>query len=72
MNQFTASIAPKSTEMNHRVPQSPTAEDEWTLVGGCHGCWLVPTAQLPDYLQAQAYAAVLGLLIVGVFLLINA
>ena len=49
-----------------------TAADEWLLVGGCQGLCLVPRAQSRDYLRAQGWAALLGLLTFGLLVLIGA
>ena len=45
--------------------------DEWLVVGGCHGLCLLPRSQLAEYLYGQAGALALGLFALGITLIVG-
>ncbi len=54
--------------MNDDLRMDSAADDEWVVVGGCQGWYLVPKAQYRDYLRAQGWATLLGLLTFGLLI----
>jgi len=58
--------------MGDNLRMKSTADDEWIFVGGCQGCCLMPRHQYRDYLRAQGWAALLGLLTFGLLIFIGA
>ena len=47
-----------STEMIEVAPM-----DDFVLVGGCHGLFWIPAAQVTDYYRAHGLVAAVGLLV---------
>ena len=46
-------------------------KNEWLVMGGCHGLWLLPRSQVAEYLYGQAGALGLSLLALGITLIVG-
>lgn len=48
--------------MSDNLSMESTGDGAWIVVVSCQGCCLIPRDQYRDYLRAQGWAVLLGLL----------